>query len=61
MSDGSDVVEYRIAAQKHKQGSEAGQISCAIIEVYSHYIVGGERYNTLDAWNAIAVLDKVVA
>lgn len=55
------MVEYSIAAQKHKQGSEAGQISCAIIDVYSHYIVGGERYNTLDAWNAIAVLDKAVA
>lgn len=33
----------------------------AIIDVYSRYIVGWGLYNTLDASNAIEVLDKAVA
>lgn len=33
----------------------------AIIDVYSRYIVGWGMYNTLDASNAIEVLDKAVA
>lgn len=33
----------------------------AIIDVYSRYIVGWGLYNTLDASNAIEVLDKTVA
>lgn len=32
-----------------------------IIDVYSRYMVGWGMYNTLDASNAIEVLDKVVA
>lgn len=37
------------------------QVSYAIIDVYSRYIVGWGMYNTLDASNAIEVLDKAVA
>ena len=33
----------------------------AIIDVYSRYMVGWGMYNTLDASNAIEVLDKAVA
>lgn len=59
-SDGSDGAEGRISAQKPKQG-RLDQVSYAIIDVYSRYIVGWGMYNTLDASNAIEVLDKAVA
>lgn len=59
-SDGFDGAESSISAQKLKQG-RLGQASYAIIDVSSCYIVGWGMYNTLDASNAIEVLDKAVA
>lgn len=59
-SDGSDGAEGRISTQKPKQG-RLDQVSYAIIDVYRRYIVGWGMYNTLDASNAIEVLDKAFA
>lgn len=58
--DGFDGAESSISAQKLKQG-RLGQVSYAIIDVSSRYIVGWCMFNTLDASNAIEVLDKAVA
>lgn len=58
--DGFDGAESSISAQKLKQG-RLGQVSYAIIDVSSRYIVGWGMLNTLDASNAIGVLNKAVA
>lgn len=50
-----------MSAQKPKHG-RLDQVSYAIIDVYSRYIiVGWSLYKTLDASNAIEVLDTAVA
>lgn len=49
-----------MSAQKPKHG-RLDQVSYAIIDVYSRYIVSWSLYKTLDASNAIEVLDTAVA